>query len=61
MLAGIDPALYRFQVHNAPAGNRELDDWMKETGAVLVINGSYFTRYVLALWLSLRFWDCFWF
>src|SRR5947209_6912578 len=45
LLARIDPALYRFQVHNAPAGNRELGNWMKETGAVLVINGSYFTRF----------------
>lgn len=44
LLARIDPALYRFHIHNAPAGNRELDDWMKETGAVLVINGSYFAR-----------------
>jgi hypothetical protein len=45
LLARIDPALYRFQVHNVPAGNREPADWMKETGAVLVINGSYCTRY----------------
>jgi hypothetical protein len=42
LLARIDPALYRFQVHNAPAGNRDLGNWMKETGAVLVINGSYY-------------------
>ena len=45
LLARIDPALYRFQVQNVPAGNRELGDWMKATGALLVINGSYFDRY----------------
>jgi hypothetical protein len=45
LLARIDPALYRFQVHNAPAGNREPADWLKTLRAVLVINGSYFSRY----------------
>jgi hypothetical protein len=45
LLARIDPARYRFQVHNAPAGNREPVDWLKALGAVLVINGSYFSRY----------------
>ncbi|HEV3458068.1 MAG TPA: phosphodiester glycosidase family protein [Thermoanaerobaculia bacterium] len=45
LLARIDPARYRFQVHNAPAGNREPADWLKALGAVLVINGSYFSRY----------------
>ena len=45
LLARIDPSLYRFQVQNVPAGNRELGDWMKATGALLVINGSYFDRY----------------
>lgn len=45
LLARIDPALYRFHVRNVPAGNRELGDWMKKTGALLVINGSYFSRY----------------
>jgi len=44
LLARIDPALYRFQVFNVSAGTRELGDWMKATGAVLVINGSYYAR-----------------
>ena len=44
LLARIDPAMYRFHVYNASAGNRELGDWMKATGAVLVINGSYYAR-----------------
>jgi hypothetical protein len=45
LLARIDPAHYRFQVWNRASGNRDSLDWMKELGAVLVINGSYFTRY----------------
>jgi hypothetical protein len=44
LLARIDPDRFRFVVRNAPAGNRELGDWMTELGAVLVINGSYFSR-----------------
>src|SRR5215510_2457711 len=44
LLARIDPAIYRFHVYNASAGNRELGDWMKKTGALLVINGSYYAR-----------------
>jgi Phosphodiester glycosidase len=45
LLARIDPAHYRFQVWNRPSGDRDSLDWMRELGAVLVINGSYFTRY----------------
>jgi len=45
LLARIDPAHYRFQVWNRPSGDRDSLDWMNELGAVLVINGSYFTRY----------------
>jgi len=45
LLARIDPAHYRFQVRNRPSGDRDSLDWMRELGAVLVINGSYFTRY----------------
>jgi phosphodiester glycosidase len=44
LLARIDPAHFRFAVRNAPAGNRDLDGWMHELGAALVINGSYFAR-----------------
>ena len=43
-LARIDPARFRFAVRNAPAGDRDLDAWMAELGAALVINGSYFSR-----------------
>jgi phosphodiester glycosidase len=43
LLARIDPAHFRFQVWNKPAGDRDTLDWMKELGAVLIINGSYFT------------------
>jgi phosphodiester glycosidase len=45
LLARIDPAHFRFQVWNRPSGDRDTLDWMTELGAVLVINGSYFTRY----------------
>jgi hypothetical protein len=45
LLARIDPAHFRFVVRNAPAGNRELGDWMQQLGAALVINGSYFSRH----------------
>lgn len=43
LLARIDPELYRFEVHSAPAGNRDLDGWMRELGAALVVNGSYYS------------------
>lgn len=43
-LARIDSSRFRFIVRTAPAGNRELGDWMRALGAALVINGSYFTR-----------------
>jgi hypothetical protein len=44
LIARIDPARFKFVVRNAPAGNKRLDDWMKEPGATLVVNGSYFTH-----------------
>jgi hypothetical protein len=44
LLARVDPAHFRFAVRSAPAGNRDLDAWMRELGAALVINGSYFSR-----------------
>lgn len=43
LLARIDPQLYRFEVRSAPAGNRDLDGWMRELNAVLVVNGSYYS------------------
>lgn len=44
LVARIDPARFKFEVHAAPDAARELGDWMKVTGAVLIINGSYFAR-----------------
>lgn len=44
-LARVAPEHFRFIVRNYPAGTRTVDDWMRELGAVLVINGSYFTSH----------------
>ncbi len=43
-LTRIDPKKFRFEVHAAPDGARELADWMKLTGAAMIVNGSYFDR-----------------
>ena len=43
-LTRIDPARFKFEVHTAPDAARELADWMKVTGAVMIVNGSYFAR-----------------
>jgi hypothetical protein len=45
LLARIDPAHFRFEVRNRPSGDWDSLDWIRELGAVLVINGSYYTRY----------------
>jgi Phosphodiester glycosidase len=45
LLARVDPARFRFEVHNASAGDKDLDQWMTQLGAVLVINGSYFSHH----------------
>ena len=42
-LARIDPVRFRFSVYNAATGYKNLDQWMGELGAALVINGSYFS------------------
>ena len=44
LVARIDPARFRFEVHNSPARDRDLDQWMTKLGAALVINGSYYSR-----------------
>jgi len=44
LLARIDPARFRFVLRNAPDGSRNLDDWMAQLGAALVVNGSYYDR-----------------
>ena len=41
-LVRIDPAKFKFEVYTAPDAARELRDWMKVTGAVMIVNGSYF-------------------
>lgn len=45
LLARVDPARFRLEVRSGAAGNKGLDDWMTELGAVLVINGSYYGRH----------------
>lgn len=45
LLARVDPSRFRFEIRNGAAGNKGLDDWMAGLGAVLVINGSYYSRY----------------
>jgi phosphodiester glycosidase len=44
-LARVAPDRFRFIVRNDPSGTRTVDDWMRALGAVLVINGSYFSRH----------------
>lgn len=44
MLARIDPARFRFSVRNAPKGDKDLDQWMGELKAALVVNGSYYSH-----------------
>jgi Phosphodiester glycosidase len=45
LLARIDPARFRFLVRTAPAGDKDLDQWMAQLGAALVVNGSYYSRH----------------
>ena len=44
VLARIDPARFRFEVLNQPDGKRRLGDWLRESGAALIVNGSYYDR-----------------
>src|SRR5208337_3817792 len=37
-LARIDPARHRFAVLNEPSGKKHLEDWMRDTGAELIVN-----------------------
>jgi hypothetical protein len=43
-LARIDPMRFRFALRNQPSGDRDLNDWMKNLGAALVVNSSYFAK-----------------
>lgn len=45
LLARINPAQFKFVVQSHPAGDRDAGDWLKQLDAVMVINGSYFSRY----------------
>jgi hypothetical protein len=45
LLARIDPARFRFVVRNAPAGDKDLDQWMAQFGAALIVNGSYYAQH----------------
>jgi uncharacterized protein YigE (DUF2233 family) len=42
-LVRIDPAYYDFSVGYSPGAPRSLRDWQQETGALLVVNGGFFT------------------
>ncbi|MDB5673194.1 MAG: hypothetical protein JWM65_176 [Sphingomonas bacterium] len=43
LLNRIDPVRYRFVVHNAPRGDKGLDEWERDLPlAALIVNGSYF-------------------
>lgn len=44
LLVRVDPGRFRFAVRSAPAGDKNIDGWMAELGAALVVNGSYFSR-----------------
>lgn len=40
----VDPAVYRFDVAYHPGQPQSLEQWQTETGALLVVNGGYFTE-----------------
>jgi hypothetical protein len=43
-LARIDPSRHRFSVLQEPSGKKHLEDWMRDTGAELIVNASYYDR-----------------
>ena len=43
-LVRLDPALYEFKVAYHPGEPQTLRDWQTETGALLVVNGGFFTE-----------------
>lgn len=47
LLARIDPVHYRFAVFNDCSGASGLAEWMKNLGAALVVNGSYYSHRAL--------------
>ncbi|GIK54370.1 MAG: hypothetical protein BroJett015_00330 [Chloroflexota bacterium] len=48
----IDPALYEFRVAYRPGGPQTLAQWQAETGALLVVNGGFFTEEFVATGLT---------
>jgi hypothetical protein len=42
VLVRLDQRLYRFTVHWDPTATRTAEDWQRELGAAVVVNGSYF-------------------
>ena len=44
LLARIDPKRFRFEVKNAPKGDKDLEGWMRSLCPVLVVNGSYYAH-----------------
>jgi hypothetical protein len=42
VLTRLDPHRYRFSVHWDPSASRLAEDWQRELGAEVVVNGSYF-------------------
>ncbi len=43
-LARIDPSRHRFSILQEPSGKNHLEDWMRQTGAELIVNASYYDR-----------------
>jgi Phosphodiester glycosidase len=43
-LARIDPSRHRFSVLQEPSGEKHLEEWMRDTGAELIVNASYYDR-----------------
>jgi len=43
-LLRIDPALYRFDVAYRPGAPQSMTDWQNETGALIIVNGGFFTE-----------------
>ena len=43
-LARIDPSQHRFSVLHEPSGKKHLEDWMRDTGAELIVNASCYDR-----------------
>lgn len=44
LLTRVDPQRYRFRVLTSPSGDKTLDQWMAETRAVAMVNGSFFNH-----------------